>query len=176
MTELSDDPSSSFHDDDDTLYLHGNPLTMVRILAIVLHQWLVSRPLTWPSSRKYSSCQTRKWGYHVCCCGCGYKNSWTHVANADGEYYEVKESAVIPINHHDVDKSPNNILLTKEVLNAVDYKLIKDHKFTKSYGPKRLITDFRCQSVTEAKIPSQKQLQNHLYYFHQTKFKQKSLT
>jgi hypothetical protein len=42
------------------------------------------------------------------------------VADADGDSYKVKVSAVIPINHHDVDKSPDNILLTKEVLMVTD--------------------------------------------------------
>jgi hypothetical protein len=45
MTELSDDPLSSFHDDNDALFLHGNLLAMDRILETDLHQWLASRPL-----------------------------------------------------------------------------------------------------------------------------------
>jgi hypothetical protein len=71
---------------------------------------------------------------------------------------------VIPVNHRDVDKSPDNILLTKEVLTVVG-KLIEDHKFTKNYGLKRLITDLWHQGVAKAKNPSQKQLQNHLSCF-----------
>ncbi len=34
-----------FHDDNNALFLHGNLLAMVRILAKDLHQWLASRLL-----------------------------------------------------------------------------------------------------------------------------------
>ncbi len=47
MMEASDNPSSSFHDNDkDPLFLHGNLPAMVRILPTDLHQWMASRPLT----------------------------------------------------------------------------------------------------------------------------------
>jgi hypothetical protein len=96
--------------------------------------------------------------------------SLTQLADADGlEYYEVKESARIPCTHHDVEESPDNIPLTKDILSVID-NLLEQHKFTKNYGPKRLVTDLRHQGVIEDKIPSQKQLQNHLYYFQKTKF------
>ena len=171
MTEPSDNPSSSFHnDDEDPLFLHGNLPAMVRILPTDLHQWMASRPLTRLQSRKYSSCRTRKWEYRVCRCGCGYRMSLTQLADADGsEFYEVKESATIPSHHRDVDESPDNIPLTKDILSAID-NLLEQHKFAKNYGPKRLVTDLRRQGVAEDKIPSQKQLQNHLYYFRKTKF------
>ena len=173
MTEPSDNPSSSFHDDDDDedpLFLHGNLPAMVKILPTDLHQWMASRPLTRLQSRKYSSCRTRKWEYRVCRCGCGYRMSLTQLADADGsEFYEVKESATIPSHHRDVEESPDNIPLTKDILSAID-NLLEQHKFAKNYGPKRLVTDLRRQGVAEDKIPSQKQLQNHLYYFRKTKF------
>ncbi len=145
MAELSDDPLSSFHDDD-TLFLHGNLPMMVRILAMDLHQWLASRPLTWLQSRKYSSCRMRKWEYRVCHCGCWYRISFTQVADADGEYYEVKESARIPSNHCNVDESPDNTPLTKDVLMVIN-KLVEHHEFTKNYSPKRLVTDLWCQGT-----------------------------
>jgi hypothetical protein len=110
----------------------------------------------------------RKWEYCVCRCGCGYKMSLTQLADADGEYYEVKESARIPSTHRNVEESPDNIPLTKDILSIVD--LLEQHKFTKNYSPKRLVTDLEHQGVSEDKIPSQKQLQNHLYYFRKNKF------
>ena len=96
--------------------------------------------------------------------------SLTQLADVDGsEFYEVKESATIPSHHRDVEESPDNIPLTKDILSAID-NLLEQHKFAKNYGPKRLVTDLRRQGVAEDKIPSQKQLQNHLYYFRKTKF------
>ncbi len=70
----------------------------------------------------------------------------------------------------DVDENPDNIAISKQVLNTVD-KLLEHNKFAKNYGPKRLVGDLRRQGIMEAEIPSQKQLQNHLYYFRRTKFK-----
>jgi hypothetical protein len=96
--------------------------------------------------------------------------SLTQLADADGsEYYEVKESARIPSTHCNVEESPDNILLTKDILSVIN-SLLEQHKFAKNYGPKRLVTDLRHQGVAKDKIPSQKQLQNHLYYFRKTKF------
>ena len=51
------------------------------------------------------------------------------------EYYEVKESARIPSTHHDIEESPDNISLTKDILLAID-NLLEQHKFAKKYGPK----------------------------------------
>jgi hypothetical protein len=84
------------------------------------------------------------------------------------EYYEVKESARIPSTHRDIEESPDNIPLTKDILSVIN-SLLEQHKFAKNYGPKRLMTDLWHQGVAEEKIPSQKQL-NHLYYFRKTKF------
>jgi len=96
--------------------------------------------------------------------------SLTQLTDADGsEFYEVKESATIPSHHRDVEESPDNIPLTKDILSAID-NLLEQQQFAKNYGPKRLVTGLRRQGVAEDKIPSQKQLQNHLYYFRKTKF------
>ncbi len=113
MDLWSDDPSS-FSNDDSLDFLHGNLLIM-RIVAADLNQWLASSLLMWLLSRKYSSCQQRKWEweYRKCCCGCGYKISMFFYANCD--CYDMKESAEIPLNHRDVDRNPDNIPFTKEV-------------------------------------------------------------
>ena len=135
----SDDPSSSFHNDDEVSFLHGNLPTM-RFPATDLNQWLADRPLTRLSTRKYSSCQQRRWEYRICRCGCGYKINITHVFDADSDYCEVTDSGDIPHDHHDVDENPDNIAISKQVLNAVD-KLLEHNKFAKNYGPKRLVGD-----------------------------------
>ncbi len=142
----------------------------MKIQATDLNQWLAERPLTRLSSRKYSSCQQRRWEYRICHCSCGYKINITHVVDADGDYCEVTDSGDIPLDHHDVDENPDNVVISKQVLNAVD-KLLEHNKFAKNYGLKRLIGNLWRQGIQEAEIPSQKQLQNHLYYFRRTKFK-----
>ncbi len=70
--------------------------------------------------------------------------------NGDRHYYEARGSAEIPPHHRDVDKNPDNIPLSKEILIVID-RLIEDHKFAKNYGPKRLVTDLRHQGVAESK-------------------------
>ena len=134
----SDDPSSSCHNNDDIISLHGN--LPMRIEAADLNQWLADRPLTRLMSRKYSSCQQRRWEYHICHCGCGYKINITHFVDADGDYCEVTDSGDIPLDHCDVDENPDNIAISKQVLNTVD-KLLEHNKFAKNYGPKWLVGD-----------------------------------
>jgi hypothetical protein len=87
--------------------------------------------------------------------------SLTQLADADGEYYEVKESVRIPSTHCDIEESPDNIPLTKDILSVIN-NLLEQHKFAKNYDPKRLVTDLEHQGVSNDNIPSQKQLQNHL--------------
>jgi hypothetical protein len=57
-----------------------------------------------------------------------------------------------------------------QLADADGLEFYEQHKFAKNYGPKRLVTDLQHQGVAEDKIPSQNQLQNHLYYFQKTKF------
>ncbi len=124
MDLQSDDPLSSCHNDDDFISLHGN--LPMRIKATELNQWLADWPLTWLSSRKYSSCRQRRWEYRICCCGCGYKINIPHVVDANGYYCEVTDSGDIPHDHCDVDENPDNIAISKQVLNTVD-KLLEDN-------------------------------------------------
>jgi hypothetical protein len=137
MTDLqSDDPSSSCQNDDDFISLHGN--LPMRIQATELNQWLADRPQTQLSSHKFSSCQQRRWEYRICHCGCGYKINITHIVDADGDYCEVTDSGDISHDHRDVDENPDNIAISKQVLNTVE-KLLEHNKFAKNYSPKRLV-------------------------------------
>jgi hypothetical protein len=43
--------------------------------------------------------------------------------------------------------------------------LMKQHQFTRSYGPPRLMSDIQQMNISENKIPSYKQLQHKLFYF-----------
>jgi hypothetical protein len=42
---------------------------------------------------------------------------------------------------------------------------MKQHQFTKCYGPQRLMSDLWQMNISENKIPSYKQLQNKMFYF-----------
>jgi len=50
-----------------------------------------------------------------------------------------KESA-IPEKHYDPEESPDNIRADTQTIETIEKLLIKN-KFTKNYGPKRLISD-----------------------------------
>jgi hypothetical protein len=67
-----------------------------------------------------------------------YKINITHVVDADGNYCKVTDSGDIPLDHHDVDENPDNVVISKQVLNTVD-KLLKHNKFAKKYRPKWLV-------------------------------------
>jgi hypothetical protein len=55
------------------------------------------------------------------------------------------------------------------VLNEAMVNLMKQHQFTKSYGPRHLMSDLWQMNISENKIPSYKQLQNKMFYFCQHK-------
>jgi hypothetical protein len=63
----------------------------------------------------------------------------------------------VEVNGHNcrVDKVVNENILT----------LMKQHQFTKCYGPRFLMSDLRRINISENKIPSYKQLQNKMFYF-----------
>ena len=54
-------------------------------------------------------------------------------------------------------------------MNETIVNLMKQHQFTKSYGPRRLMSDLRRMNISENKIPSYKQLQNKMFYFRRNK-------
>jgi hypothetical protein len=54
-------------------------------------------------------------------------------------------------------------------VNKTIVTLMKQHQFTKCYGPQRLMSDLRRLNTTENKIPSYKQLQNKMFYFQRNK-------
>jgi len=64
----------------------------------------------------------------------------------------------VEVNGHNshVDKVVNEKILT----------LMKQHQFTKCYGPSHLMSDLRQMNISKNKIPSYKQLQNKLFYFY----------
>jgi hypothetical protein len=54
-------------------------------------------------------------------------------------------------------------------VNKTILTLMKQHQFTKCYGPRRLMSDLRRLNINENKIPSYKQLQNKTFYFRRNK-------
>jgi len=54
-------------------------------------------------------------------------------------------------------------------VNETIVTLMKQHQFTKCYGPWCLMSDLRRMNITENKIPSYKQLQNKMFYFWRNK-------
>ena len=54
-------------------------------------------------------------------------------------------------------------------MNKTIVTLMKQHQFTKCYGPWRFMSDLWRMNITENKIPSYKQLQNKMFYFQRNK-------
>jgi hypothetical protein len=138
----------------------------VNIRAADLNKFLASRPLTKVKQTKYSRNRQKKWQYRSCGCGCSYKISLVYSLETDS--YIVNET-VIPSEHVDVDEKADFIKWEKEVSQKVE-KLVFDNKFTRNFGPKRIMAELRRQNVPESKIPSEKQLANKLFYLRKTKF------
>ena len=74
----------------------------------------------------------------------------------------------IPDNHVDVEVNGHSRRVDK-VVNETIVNLMKQHQFTKSYGPRRLMSDLRRMNISENKNPSYKQLQNKMFYFRRNK-------
>jgi hypothetical protein len=62
-------------------------------------------------------------------------------------------------HNHCVEKVVNENILT----------LMKQHQFSKCYGPRPLMSDLRRMNTSENKIPSYQQLQNKMFYFRHNK-------
>lgn len=145
-----------------------NQLSWLEVVGLTVDEFLLTRPLTYLKQTKYgkvSANNRTKYEYRNCRCGCGYKLT-LRLAVDENVFY--KESA-IPEKHYDPEESPDNIRADKQTIETIEKLLVKN-KFTKNYGPKRLISDLRSMNVPESKIPTYKQLQNKLFYFRKTQF------
>ncbi len=116
-----------------------NQLSWLEAVGLTVDEFLLTRPLTYLKQTKYgkiSANNKTKYEYRICRCGCGYKLT-LHLAVDENVFY--KESA-IPEKHYDPEESPDNIRADTQTIETIEKLLIKN-KFTKNYGPKRLISD-----------------------------------
>jgi hypothetical protein len=68
----------------------------------------------------------------------------------------------------DVEVNGRNRRVDK-VVNKKILTLMKQHQFTKCYGPRHLMSDLQRMNISENKIPFYKQLQNKMLYFRHNK-------
>jgi hypothetical protein len=68
-----------------------------------------------------------------------------------------------------VDQNPDNQDKDKKVAKVID-ALILEHHFVKNYGPRQIISKLHHRNIPDFKIPTQKQLENQLYYFRKHTF------
>jgi hypothetical protein len=64
----------------------------------------------------------------------------------------------------DVEVNGHNCRVDKVVKKNI-FTLMKQHQFTKCYGPRHLMSDLQQMNISKNKIPSYKQLQNKMFYF-----------
>jgi len=141
--------------------VYGNP-TVVNAVDVQAH--LALQPLTNLKQMKFSRNRLRHSEYHQCHCVCAFRMIISF--SPDGITGMIRETD-IPIGHEDVEENLNNREHDKEIHDLID-KLIESNKYTKNFGPKRIIDELHRQHISDSRIPSEKQLQNKLHYYRKT--------
>jgi hypothetical protein len=108
----------------------GQEKTMFVCRVEDLNEHLSSNPLMSIRKTKYGK-HGQKYEYRFCQCGCSFRINVKYLA--DGVTCHVTKT-VIPPDHFDVDKNPQNHDKDKEVASVID-GLIDKHRFSKNYGP-----------------------------------------
>jgi hypothetical protein len=82
----------------------------------------------------------------------------------------VTRETSIPSDHDEVTETvPRPCRIDKEVSNMI-VQLMEQNRFSKNFGPKRIMSELRRQNISKARIPSRVQIQNKLSYHRRTVF------
>jgi hypothetical protein len=138
----------------------GQEKTVLVCRVEELNEHLPSNLLTTICKMKYGKLG-QKYEYRFCRCGCLFRINVKYLA--DGVTCHVTQT-VIPPDHFDADRNPQNRSKDKEVASLID-ALIDLHRFSKNYGTRRITSGLRRQNIPDIKIPGYKQLENRLYYY-----------
>ena len=133
-----------------------------------LQLYLSDRPTTNFKQSKFSRDRTKKYEYRSCICGCDYRI--LIIMDVSHGRQSVTRETSIPSNHDAVSEAvscPRKI--DKEVSNMI-VQLMEQNRFSKNFGPKRIMSELRRCNIAEDRIPTREQIQNKLSYHRRTVF------
>jgi hypothetical protein len=118
---------------------------------------------------KFSHDCKKKYSYCSCVCGCNYH--LVIIFSVDEPSSIESRETAIP-SSHDMALSqviPQRRLMNHEVRDTI-LQLLEQNRFTKNYGPKRIMSELRRRNISEILIPSRMQIQNMISYHHKSIF------
>jgi hypothetical protein len=134
-----------------------------------LQLYLEDRPTTVVNQSKFSRDRKKRYSYRSCVCGCNYRLVIIFSVD-DPSTIESRETA-IP-SSHDMKLSqaiPQRRPMNREVRDTI-LQLLEQNRFTKNYGPKRIMSELRRRNISEICIPSRMQIQNMISYHRKSVF------
>jgi len=181
-SDMSSSVSSSASSDSDDSLKDGNvndPPSSTRFLQYkvvlqhvgdeALQLYLEDRPTTVVNQSKFSRDRKKRYSYRSCVCGCNYRLVIIYSVD-DPSTIESRETA-IP-SSHDMKLSeaiPQRRPMNREVRDTI-MQLLEQNRFTKNYGPKRIMSELRRRNISEICIPSRMQIQNMISYHRKSVF------
>jgi hypothetical protein len=113
---------------------------------------------------KYSRDRSKKYEYRSCTCGCDY---WLLIIVdvLNGKQYETRETSILE-NHDTVSETLGHCHRMDKEVSSMIVQLMEQNQFSKSFGPKRIMSELCRHNISKDWIPSKIQIQNKLSYHH----------
>ena len=181
-SDMSSSVSSSASSDSDDSLKDGNvndPPSSTRFLQYkvvlqhvgdeALQLYLEDRPTTVVNQSKFSRDRKKRYSYRSCVCGCNYR--LVIIFSVDEPSTIESRETAIP-SSHDMKLSqaiPQRRPMNREVRDTI-LQLLEQNRFTKNYGPKRIMSELRRRNISEICIPSRMQIQNMISYHRKSVF------
>ena len=181
-SDMSSSVSSSASSDSDDSLKDGNvndPTSSTRLLQYkvvlqhvgdeALQLYLEDRPTTVVNQSKFSRDRKKRYSYRSCVCGCNYR--LVIIFSVDEPSTIESRETAIP-SSHDMKLSeaiPQRRPMNREVRDTI-MQLLEQNRFTKNYGPKRIMSELRRRNISEICIPSRMQIQNMISYHRKSVF------
>jgi hypothetical protein len=133
-----------------------------------LQLYLSEQPNTVLRQSKYSRNCTKKYEYCSCTCDCDYC-ILIILDVVHGQQSKTRETS-IPGDHDAVTETGSHPHIINNEVSDLIVQLIKENRFSKNFGPKRIMSELRRCNISKDQILSQIQIQNKLSYHCRTVF------
>jgi hypothetical protein len=134
-----------------------------------LQLYLDNRPTTVVNQSKFSRDHNKKYSYRSCVCGCSYRLVIIFSVD-EPSTIESRETAIPSSRDMALSQAiPCRHPMDHEVRDTI-LQLLEQNRFTKNYGPKRIMSELCRRNLSEILIPSRIQIQNMVSYHRKSVF------
>jgi hypothetical protein len=133
-----------------------------------IDKYLSERQNTILKQSKYSHDRQKKYEYQCCTCGCDFQLLIV-VETVNGNTFETRETPV-PDNHDPLSEVVNRHHRMDKEVNLMIVELLEQNRFSKNFGPKRIMSELQRCNIAEERIPSRIRIQNKLSHYWRTVF------